>query len=88
MVVRISSILLFLSSYLLSPFVQAAPVIQTWQSEKGANVYFVEAKELPIVDIQIIFDAGSARDGNRAGLAGLTNSLLDEGAGGAYSRSN
>ncbi len=82
MVVRISSILLFLSSYLLSPFVQAAPVIQTWQSEKGANVYFVEAKELPIVDIQIIFDAGSARNGNRAGLAGLTNSLLDEGAGG------
>ena len=73
---------MLLTSYLLSPYIQAAPVIQIWQSEKGANVYFVEAKELPIVDIQIIFDAGSSRDGKKAGLAGLTNSLLDEGAGG------
>ncbi len=82
MVVRISSILLFLSSYIMSTYVLAVPAIQTWQSENGANVYFVEAKELPIVDIQIIFDAGSARNGKKAGLAGLTNSLLDEGAGG------
>ncbi len=73
---------LLLSSYLLLPYVQAAPLIQTWQSEKGANVYFVEAKELPMVDIQITFDAGSARDGDKAGLSGLTNSLLDEGADG------
>ena len=82
MVIRISGILLFLSSYIMSPYVQAAPDIQTWQSEKGASVYFVAATELPIVDIQIIFDAGSARNGNKAGLAGLTNGLLDEGAGG------
>ncbi len=82
MVVRISIILLFLSSYIMSTYVLAVPAIQTWQSENGANVYFVEAKELPIVDIQIIFDAGSARNGKKAGLAGLTNSLLDEGAGG------
>jgi zinc protease len=82
MVVRISGLLLFLSSYILSPYVQAAPAIQKWQSEKGASVYFVAATELPMVDIQIIFDAGSARNGNKAGLAGLTNGLLDEGAGG------
>ena len=82
MIVRISSILLFLSSYIMSPYVQAAPTIQNWQSEKGANVYFVAATELPMVDIQIIFDAGSARNGKKAGLAGLTNGLLDEGAGG------
>jgi len=82
MVVRISGILLFLSSYIMSPYVQAAPDIQTWQSDKGASIYFVAATELPMVDIQIIFDAGSARNGNKAGLAGLTNGLLDEGAGG------
>lgn len=82
MVVRISSILFLLSSSVLSLYVQAVPTIQNWQSEKGANVYFVEAKELPIVDIQVIFDAGSARNGKKAGLAGLTNGLLDEGAGG------
>jgi zinc protease len=82
MAIRISTLLLCLSSYILSPYVQAAPAIQTWQSEKGASVYFVAATELPMVDIQIIFDAGSARNGNKAGLAGLTSSLLDEGAGG------
>ncbi len=82
MVVRISAILLSSLSYVLSPYVQAAPVIQNWQSETGAKVYFVEAKELPMVDIQIIFDAGSVRNGKQAGLAGLTSSLLDEGAGG------
>lgn len=81
MVIRIPIILLLLF-YILSPYVQAAPSIQNWQSEKGADVYFVAAKELPMVDIQIIFDAGSAQNGKQAGLARLTNSLLDEGAGG------
>lgn len=74
---RIIFLLFFISSSAL-----AVPDIQNWQSEKGANVYFVEANELPIVDIQIIFDAGSARNGNHAGLSALTNSLLDEGAAG------
>jgi len=74
---RIIFLLFFISSSAL-----AVPDIQIWQTEKGANVYFVEANELPIVDIQIIFDAGSARNGNHAGLAALTNSLLDEGAAG------
>jgi zinc protease len=81
MVVRISNILLLVAC-VASPYVQAAPAIQNWQSEKGANVFFVAAKELPMVDIQIIFDAGSARNGKQAGLAGLTSGLLDEGAGG------
>ncbi len=81
MVIRIPTILLLLF-YILPSYVQAAPAIQNWQSEKGADVYFVAARELPIVDIQIIFDAGSVRNGKKAGLAGLTNSLLDEGAGG------
>lgn len=60
----------------------AMPEIQHWETDKGAAVYFVEAHELPMVDIQIIFDAGSARDGDKPGLALLTNALLAEGAGG------
>lgn len=61
---------------------QALPDIQSWKTEKGAKVLFVEAHELPIVDVRIVFDAGSARDGERAGVAGLTNALLDQGAAG------
>lgn len=55
--------------------------IQTWQTGNGAKVLFVEARELPMVDLRVVFDAGSARDGARPGLARLTAVLLDEGAG-------
>ena len=59
------------------------PVIQHWQGENGAYVYFVEAHELPIVDVQVIMDAGSARDPEgKFGLSTLTSSLIGEGAGG------
>ena len=60
----------------------ATPDIKHWQTEKGTGVYFVEAHELPMVDIQVIFDAGSSRDDSKPGLALLTNVLLAEGAAG------
>lgn len=59
----------------------AAPLIQRWDTANGARVYFVQAMELPMVDIQLVFDAGSARNGDKPGLALLTSSLLDDGAG-------
>jgi zinc protease len=55
--------------------------IEHWQTQNGARVYFVSAMELPMVDVQIVFDAGSARDGDRPGLARLVSRLLDQGAG-------
>ena len=55
--------------------------IETWTTEKGARVLFVPTPQLPMVDIRILFDAGSARDGEAAGLARLTSILLDHGAG-------
>lgn len=60
----------------------AGPQIQHWQLDNGARVYFVAADALPIVDVRITFDAAAARDGELAGLARLTNSLLNQGAGG------
>ena len=59
----------------------ASPEIQHWQTSKGMRVYFVSAPELPMVDLQLVFDAGSARDGKSPGLARLTTGLLDEGSG-------
>ena len=60
---------------------QAAPDIETWQTDNGARVLFVEAPEIPMVDVRIVFDAGSARDGGKPGTALVTNALLDQGAG-------
>ncbi len=70
-----------LSLSLYAVFSHAAPTVEQWQTSNGARVYFVAAPELPMVDIQIIFDAGSARDGVLPGVALLTNSMLAEGAG-------
>lgn len=65
----------------LLPFaVQAGPVIQHWETANGARVYFLPAPELPMVDVQVTFDAGSARDGAKGGSASLTAALLSQGA--------
>jgi zinc protease len=61
---------------------QAMPAIQHWVTESGARVYFVPAPELPMVDVNITFAAGSARDAGHPGLASLTSTLLDKGAAG------
>ncbi|PCI68455.1 MAG: peptidase M16 [Piscirickettsiaceae bacterium] len=60
----------------------AVPTIQHWQTKSGAKVYFVPTEGLPILDVRLVFDAGSVRDGNQTGVASLTNGMLNEGAGG------
>ncbi|QPK62794.1 insulinase family protein [Methylomonas sp. LL1] len=55
--------------------------IQHWQTTQGTRVYFVQTPSLPMVDIRVAFDAGSARDGAQFGLAALTSAMLDTGAG-------
>ena len=59
----------------------AAAKIDHWQTKQGSRVYYVHTDGLPMVDIQVVFDAGSARDGQRFGLAALTAGMLDTGAG-------
>ncbi|MDH5325451.1 MAG: insulinase family protein [Gammaproteobacteria bacterium] len=59
----------------------ATPNIQHWTSESGAQVYFVASPELPIVDLQVVFDAGSARESGKSATALMTNGMLSEGAG-------
>jgi len=59
----------------------AGPKIEAWETANGARVLFVAAPDLPILDARLLFDAGSARDGKRSGLASLTASMLTQGAG-------
>ncbi|BBP42512.1 M16 family metallopeptidase [Thiosulfativibrio zosterae] len=60
----------------LSVSVWADVNIQSWQTSNGAKVMFVASPELPMLDIQVSFDAGSARDGAQFGLANMTMGLL------------
>jgi zinc protease len=66
---------------LISGLATAVPAIQNWRTANGVPIYFIPARELPMVDAQILFNAGSAGDGERPGLAKLTSGLLEEGAG-------
>jgi zinc protease len=60
----------------------ATPRIEHWTLKNGARVYFVATHDLPMVTLNVVFDAGSARDPQaRSGLAMLTNHLLDDGTG-------
>lgn len=73
-------IILALCGLLSLPAAGAAmPEIQHWTTANGARVYFVATSVLPIVDLSLVFDAGSARDGDKPGLAALTSSLLTDG---------
>lgn len=59
----------------------AGPKIEQWTAPNGAHVLYVESHALPLVDIQVDFSAGSAYEpADKAGLAGLTRSLLEAGA--------
>jgi len=55
------------------------PPIQEWITKEGSKVLFLENTAVPMFDVQIMFDAGSSRDGNQHGLAALTSLMLGEG---------
>jgi len=72
--------ILFLLALFWSGALLALPQIEHWQTRNGAQIYFVATHGLPMLDVQILFDAGSARDAI-PGVASLTANLLSEGAG-------
>jgi zinc protease len=53
--------------------------IQHWSTKNGAQVYFVAANELPLLDLRLTFDAGGARDGVLSGLASTVSDMIGEG---------
>ena len=61
----------------------ATPHIQHWQAKSGAEVYFVAAHGLPMLDVAVGFHAGSAYDPpSRSGLAAMTQDMLNLGSTG------
>ena len=72
------TILIFFSN-----FSSAALSIQHWESSNGARIYYIENHDLPIVDINVDFRAGSVKDTKqKSGLASLTNHMMVLGSGG------
>lgn len=58
----------------------AALPIEHWTQPDGAQVYLVQSRSLPMVDVRIDFDAGGRRDPiEQAGLASVTAAMASRG---------
>jgi zinc protease len=78
-----TTLVLSLAMLMMSLSAEAGVKIQQWQTATGAEVYFVENHDLPIVDLSVNFSAGSVRDSSeKSGLAGITRYLMALGAAG------
>lgn len=75
-------LIIFIVLSLLGGAAYASPDIQHWQLKNGVRVYFVEAHAIPMVQLSLQMDAGSARDPKgENGVAVFTAGMLEEGAG-------
>ena len=70
-----------LLAFAVSAQAQTGPRIEHWQSDSGTPVFFIAAPQIPMLDIQVVLDAGNSRDGTLPGLSQITHSLLNTGAG-------
>lgn len=67
--------------FLFSQTTWAIVKIEQWQTLQGSRVYYVHTPSLPMLDIKVTFDAGSARDDSKFGLAALTSAMLGNSSG-------
>ena len=58
------------------------PPIQQLTLANGMRVIVMSKRDLPLVQVNLIIDAGSVHDNAQLGVAGLTAAMLDEGAAG------
>ena len=60
------------------------PDVQTAELSNGVDIVFVRRDAVPVVEMQMVFDAGYAADSAEGGMLGLNSfmmDMLDEGAG-------
>jgi zinc protease len=68
------------TALLLAQPASAGIPIQYWSQPSGAQVYLVESPSIPMVDLQVDFDAGGRRDpSDKAGLASVTAGMSSKG---------
>lgn len=74
--ISLQAVLAATISFVWLPAALAGIAIEQWTQPSGAQVYLVQSHAIPMLDIQLDFDAGSRRDpAQQAGLASVTASL-------------
>jgi zinc protease len=78
-VINTSASAIFIAIFGVNSAFAALP-IENWTQASGAQVFLVQSPGIPMVDVQIDFDAGSRRDpADKAGLARFTALMLSKG---------
>ena len=73
-------VVLSVSVMLLATVARAGIPIQQWTQASGVAIYLVESQTIPMVDVQIDFDAGARRDSaEQAGLASVMAGMTSKG---------
>lgn len=72
----LNSLILLVGFFCMSA--SASNKIDYWQAQNNVPVYFVAKEGIPMVDVAVVFSAGSARDAKQWGLASLTAAMLGE----------
>jgi len=62
-----------------SAFAAKPLIIERWTTKQGTPVVFYQAMNIPMLDINLAFRAGTAYDGPRFGLSTLTTRLMNQG---------
>jgi zinc protease len=80
---KLTPFLLFATLSMLASAAHAILPIQHWETSRGARVYFVENRNLPMFDLAVEFPAGAGFDTpGKSGVGNMTNHMLRLGAGG------
>jgi len=76
----------FLACALVLALAQSAHAIlpiEHWETARGAKVYFVQNRDLPMLDVSVDFPAGAGFDeAAKSGVASMTSNMLRLGAAG------
>ncbi|MFO0457905.1 MAG: M16 family metallopeptidase [Burkholderiales bacterium] len=79
----VPALLLCLALLLWGSLAHAVLPIEHWTTSTGARVYFVRADAIPMLDVNIDFDAGARHDPvAKSGLASMTAAMLARGVEG------
>jgi zinc protease len=81
LLLNINPLLLLFLNFFISQSNALENIIH-WQTENGLPVYWVYSPSPAMVDVELLFAAGSAYDGEQSGLANATNSMFYEYAAG------
>lgn len=75
-----SGLLALAAALFLAQNAFATPAIDHWTQASGAQVYLVQSPGIPMLDVEIDFDAGSRRDPrDKVGLAAVTADMVSAG---------